>query len=186
MNRTSARDIADYFVWLAANECENDPDFLTPLKLQKLLYFAQGWALAEWGRPLFAEPIEAWRDGPVVPSIYQRYKSLGRRPILRHPATQPAHLNQTERALVRSVWNAYKRHSGWALRDLTHAEPPYVNTYKPVGPDGRCRRVISRESIRREFAARRQRRMARIKASIPKLRELARRHAATHHSRNSK
>ena len=46
----------------------------TTMKLQKLLYYCQGWHLAWEGVPLFEEPIEAWANGPVVPSIYKRHR----------------------------------------------------------------------------------------------------------------
>ena len=47
------------------------------LKLNKLLYFAQGSVLANTGSTLFIDPIEAWREGPVVPEVYHKYKSFG-------------------------------------------------------------------------------------------------------------
>ena len=52
-------------------------DLMTNLRLQKLLYFAQGWHLARFGRPLFDASIEAWPYGPVVPEVYRAYKEYG-------------------------------------------------------------------------------------------------------------
>ena len=51
-------------------------DDLTNMKLNKLLYFAQGYYLKKYGRPLFDNAIEAWEHGPVVPEVYSAYKSL--------------------------------------------------------------------------------------------------------------
>ena len=45
---------------------------VSPLRLQKLLYYCQGWSLALLGRPLFRQPIEAWMNGPVVKDVYQK------------------------------------------------------------------------------------------------------------------
>lgn len=50
---------------------------ITPLKLQKLLYYAQAWSLVFRGKALFYEDIEAWVHGPVIPLVYQRYKHHG-------------------------------------------------------------------------------------------------------------
>ncbi len=47
---------------------------ITNLKLQKLVYFAQGWALARLDHPLFAEEIQAWTYGPVIPELYAEAK----------------------------------------------------------------------------------------------------------------
>jgi uncharacterized phage-associated protein len=71
-------DIANFFIQASARQEEND---MTNLKLNKLLYYAQGVFLARAGRPLFADDIEAWSFGPVVPAVYQRYKICGKNPI---------------------------------------------------------------------------------------------------------
>lgn len=48
---------------------------LTNLHLQKVLYFLQGRFLRDFGYPLFADDIQAWNSGPVVPSVFERYCS---------------------------------------------------------------------------------------------------------------
>ena len=60
-----AIDIAKYFI----NELHPEP-----LKLQKLLYFAQGFSYAFYDKELFNDDFEAWVHGPVIPSIYHEYK----------------------------------------------------------------------------------------------------------------
>ena len=54
---------------------------ITNLKLQKLLYFAYGIHLALYDTPLFDTPIQAWKLGPVVPSVYREFKVHGENPI---------------------------------------------------------------------------------------------------------
>ena len=46
---------------------------VSPLKLQKLLYYAQAWSMVFFGRSktLFADVPQAWVNGPVYPSIYE-------------------------------------------------------------------------------------------------------------------
>ncbi|WP_366513810.1 type II toxin-antitoxin system antitoxin SocA domain-containing protein [Planktotalea sp.] len=51
------------------------------MKLQKLVYIAYGWHLALSGKKLFTEEIEAWKHGPVVPSLYHEFKHLRENPI---------------------------------------------------------------------------------------------------------
>jgi uncharacterized phage-associated protein len=71
--RSTSMAVANWFV-------ENASD-ITPLKLQKLIYFAHGWHLALRDQPLIDEYIEAWDYGPVVPSVYHEFKEFGNRPI---------------------------------------------------------------------------------------------------------
>ncbi len=171
---TSAKETAEYLVWLAAHECEDDPDYLTPLKLQKLLYYVQGWTIAEWGRPFFHEQIQAWEKGPVVPEVYAVYKNRETLPIQTDLAiAPPAALTADERAMVRSVWNAYKQYSGWTLRDMTHKEPAYVESYTPGDSQGRCRNVIRRDRIKRDFTGPERSAVARLAMKREKLRAFA-------------
>ena len=63
-------DVAKYFLSLSD---DSSGDYISNLKLQKLLYYAQGFHLAIFNKPLFNEPIEAWAHGPVVGSSYRKY-----------------------------------------------------------------------------------------------------------------
>ena len=65
--------IANYFLDLARAQ----EKALTPLKIQKLVYFANGWHLAIKGVPLINEQVEAWRFGPVIPSLYTHFERMG-------------------------------------------------------------------------------------------------------------
>ena len=72
---------------------------ITNLKLQKLLYYAQAWNLVFTGEPLFEADIEAWVHGPVVPSIFRRFKIFRWSPITTelhppHDEALEAHLGQ--------------------------------------------------------------------------------------------
>src|SRR5947207_9070578 len=70
----SALDIAKWFI----NATDRDAgDDITHLKVQKLLYYAQGWALVHLRKPLFSEDLEAWAHGPVAPSIYNHFRGYG-------------------------------------------------------------------------------------------------------------
>src|SRR5688572_9971276 len=58
----SALDVARYLIQLAA--AEDEPEELSHLRLQKLLYYVQGWSLAQRGEAMFPDRIEAWAHGP--------------------------------------------------------------------------------------------------------------------------
>ncbi|MBC6455939.1 MAG: DUF4065 domain-containing protein [Hormoscilla sp. SP5CHS1] len=67
-------DVANYFL---AQQDESAGDLISNLKLQKLVYYAQGFHLAIYVRPLFTEAIAAWTHGPVVPELYEYYQKYG-------------------------------------------------------------------------------------------------------------
>ena len=73
----NAKSTANYLIYIML-DAFND---LTNMKVNKLVYFAQGHCLSKYGRPLFTEPIEAWPHGPVVPEVYRAYRKYGDRPI---------------------------------------------------------------------------------------------------------
>ncbi len=128
MNATilDALDVARYFLAIVDEEAG---DNMTHLKLQKLLYYAQGFHLAlHGGEPLFEEPIEAWDHGPVVPQIYQLFKHYANNPIEHPESFDPQDYAPEVRELLDAVYRVYGQFTAWKLRDLTHREAPWRDT----------------------------------------------------------
>jgi len=95
------------------------------MKLQKLLYYSQGWSLAWDGVPLFDDRIEAWANGPVVPSVFRNHK--GRFVVTDWSAFGDAKtLTKSEQETVDVVLRHYGKSTGQALADLTHTERPWL------------------------------------------------------------
>jgi len=107
---------------LLARAHEED-ELLSHLKLQKLLYFCQGFTLAMTGKPLFSEAIVAWEHGPVVREVWDEYRTFGGHGIDR-PADVPI-VEPTVDDTLDDVWNAYGQFSAWRLREISHATPPW-------------------------------------------------------------
>lgn len=123
---------------------QDDEDALTNLKLQKLLYFAQGWSLVKRGGPLFDESIKAWANGPVVGWVWHEYKSYKKSPIKRPANFDPTGLDDGARAVLNDVYRRWGALEAWTLRELTHAEGPWQDTPR--------NNVISVEALRPYFA----------------------------------
>lgn len=134
--------IANYFIW-RANADEEFGDNITNLKLQKLIYYAQGFSLALNNKPVFNEQIKAWNHGPVAPSLYAKFKEFGANPIPTPECFDPERIDLETRGLLEDVYSVYGQYSAWGLRNLTHEEPPWKDT----STGG----VISREKMRRFF-----------------------------------
>ncbi|NQZ59284.1 MAG: SocA family protein [Lentisphaeraceae bacterium] len=122
---------------------------ISPLKIQKLLYYAQGWHLALAGQALFSDDIEAWDHGPVCADVYTQFKQYGWNAIPT-PANQDVNtLTDTAKAFIAKIWKAYGHYSGKALEEMTHIESPWKDSY-----DGTHGKVIPLDSIKKYFLAR--------------------------------
>lgn len=117
------------------------------MKLQKLLYFAQGHHLATFGRPLFSDTIYAWNMGPVVPSVWKEDKEGD--PWA--DETVSAKLGEAALNTVGYVLSRYGNLSGKDLEDLSHSQDPWRDANARRLPDGSVR--IEQEAIREFFAA---------------------------------
>ena len=143
MNTVPVEDVASFILILGNQYDDGDP--ISPLKLQKLLYYCQGFHLAAYDYPLFDEDIEAWEHGPVVVSVWYKYREYGDRAI-NAPSVIVNSLAEIQKRLVEKVYDAYGQYTAWKLRNLTHQEEPWRQT--------RRNRVISHESMRTHFSKR--------------------------------
>ena len=145
-----AIDVARYLIRLASHEEEPDP--LTHLRLQKLLYYVQGWSLAQRGCPMFEDRIEAWAHGPVVPAVYHTFKDFGFSFIPDNEDPIEG-LSEEESGFIVSVWEAYKGYSASSLRQMTHDEPTWLDARQGLDPAERCEAEITHEAMRTFFSS---------------------------------
>ena len=139
-----ALDIAKKLICLAQNDEPNGGELLTNLKLQKLLYYQQGFHLAFFGTPLFDESVESWMYGPVVPCVYDEYSKYGSASL---PVTTEAiTLTEDEERLFNEVFDAYREFSAIGLMNKTHSERPWLEAV----PHDRGT-VISQDSMKAYF-----------------------------------
>lgn len=111
-------DVAKFFIILANQRAD---DLMTNLKLNKMLYFAQGAYLARTGSLLFEDEIEAWQLGPVIPSVYRRYKVCGSNPIHEDKAEFSfSVLTDEERETLYDVVREFGKYTGATLVNITH------------------------------------------------------------------
>lgn len=96
------------------------------LKLQKLLYYAQGYHLACTGTSFFSDAIEAWRHGPVASNAYHTYKGYGSQAIPVIFLAQDIKVDSFQSELIDYVLETYGHKTGWELRNLTHNESPWL------------------------------------------------------------
>lgn len=116
------RDVSSFFIALAQDMADmNMGDAMTNLRLQKMLYFAQGWMLMRHGTPLFDDTIEAWPYGPVVRTCYDWYKGNGSGP-LRAEMPPKDSFSPEEYELLLDTWTELSKYSTAQLVSITHAQ----------------------------------------------------------------
>jgi len=122
-------DVANYILEVSREDSEDgEYELISHMKLQKLIYFCQGYFLAFYGKPLFPDPIEAWQHGPVCPKLYHILKGYGSSPITASIDPEKIMLNETEKHLIDMVYANYGQYSASRLRKITHEEGPWKNT----------------------------------------------------------
>lgn len=99
---------------------------VSPLKLQKLVYYAQAWSLALDGEPIFEESIEAWKNGPVVRNLLENTRN--QHYVTSINSGDPSQIDEELRDTITAVIIYYGEKSGEMLQHLTHHENPWVDT----------------------------------------------------------
>jgi uncharacterized phage-associated protein len=102
---------------------------ITPLKLQKLMYYCQGYFLAAYGERMFDENVKAWQHGPVVESVYHQYKVFGSLQIPHTPGVSFTSLSEQTQNMIDYILDSLGAFGAWALRNKTHNEAPWISSY---------------------------------------------------------
>lgn len=123
-----AMSIAKYLILKASERTEND---LTNLKLQKLLYFAQGVYSTFQCRSLIDEKFEAWEYGPVIRSVFRGFQEFGNSPLSLFDSGNLGNneLDKNTINFLDLIWEEYAVYSAFHLVDLTHQQNPWKNAY---------------------------------------------------------
>lgn len=148
MNEINAMKVANYLLSLSK---PNTQESITNLKLQKLLYYVQGFHLAITKKSLFEENIEAWAHGPVVPEVYRKFKEYRYNDIKQNVEDDFSELTSTQEKIIKEVWEIFKSYDGKELENLTHSEAPWINARNGVSEYSSSNEIISRDSIKDYF-----------------------------------
>lgn len=143
-----ALDVANFFILTGSL---NEGTEMTNARVNKLLYFAQGWHLAIYGTPLFSEDFEAWQYGPVINEIYQSFKICNSNAILETLGDFDINsLEENDIEFLTSVFCKYVDDSTSSLISKTHEkDTPWRKIYV-AGKNN----IISKEEIKKYFGAR--------------------------------
>lgn len=124
---------------------------ITPLALQKILYFIQGIYMVMFGEPLYKENCMAWVHGPVYEEVYDLFKDFKYNPIEDNRFAifkeRFKELSDHEKKVIDLVINSFGKYSGKVLEKITHNESPWKNArtdYESLQPS---REIIDKSEI---------------------------------------
>jgi uncharacterized phage-associated protein len=122
----------------------------------KLVYISYGWYLAMHNSKLFNDRIEAWKYGPVIPSLYRSTKRFGRDQIPINLVADGPISNPEMDTFYDSIVGNYAQYSGIALSNLTHREgTPWQKVFKPNVMGIEIPDILIREHYQQGLDARR-------------------------------
>ncbi len=120
-----------------------------PLKLQKLLYLAQGYSYAFYDRPLFKEDLEGWVHGPVVRNVYDMFKNYQYNSI--NTNFEVEELDDEAKEIINYVIKNFGKYDAKYLEKISHEQEPWILSRTGLDPDERSDKTISKESIANYF-----------------------------------
>ncbi|WP_299503283.1 type II toxin-antitoxin system antitoxin SocA domain-containing protein [uncultured Roseobacter sp.] len=144
---SASQELADFLIV----ESRERGDLLTPLKLQKLMFYADAWSLALYEQELTTERFQAWVHGPVALSQYHRFKENRWRPIL-DEIDRPDMTEATAKHLCEIV-DIFGVETGPALEAMTHQELPWIEARGGIPDDQPCNAFIDKNTTKVFYAA---------------------------------
>lgn len=129
-------DVARYFL---VRQDRSAP--ITPMKLQKLVYLAQGTTLAMLHRSLWdtsdlGARVTAWEKGPVVPALWRKYKGARWHQLPVPSDVELDSYDSASRAVMDAVLAKYGHLTADELANLTHHHDPWVETWAKASKEG--------------------------------------------------
>lgn len=146
-NDSNSKSKINLVIEYILNKCED----ITPLALQKSLYYVQGFYYAFYNKFLFEEDCQAWVHGPVYPDVYSRYKNYKFDPIKCIVDIDISVFTSSEIAVLDSVVKNLCCYSGKILERFTHSEYPWLSARENLKEDESSNRTICKEDIGKYF-----------------------------------
>lgn len=139
---------------------------VTPLKLQKLLYYIQAWNLVYFNTPVFQEEPEAWVNGPVYRTVYDYYKDYQMFEFIKIAPEEKQQLDESvvqmmsnvgftpeQQELFDEILSKYGKMASADLGLRTHNEDPWKNARNGLGIFDYSNNVITHASMAQYYCS---------------------------------
>jgi uncharacterized phage-associated protein len=148
MEKITAHKIAKYII----SELQDAGEAVSNIKLQKLLYYVQGWHMGLYDKQVFEDEFQAWRNGPVIYDVFKEYEAFG----AYNPITKLTHRPNVSEALEKHIYEVlecYGGESAFSLVALTHREWPWIEARGDLPLHASSQNIISKNTMKDFFAA---------------------------------
>jgi len=136
--------------WFVNHADRASGEAITQLKLQKLVYYADAWFLANFDKPLIKEDFEAWAHGPVVPALYAKYRSHGWNAL---PPEAGVKVPEDLDDYLEAVFEEYGQYGAKKLEKMTHNEEPWLAARGNLSPEAASSTKISKVVMRNFYGS---------------------------------
>lgn len=137
----------DLVIEYLLNDCED----ITPLALQKALYYIQGFYYAFNKTFLFSQDCEAWVHGPVYKNVYYKYRDYKFDLIESNTEIDKSMFSTEETEVIDSVAKYVCCYSGKVLENFTHLESPWLSARGNLLKLNPSSEIITKENIGQYF-----------------------------------
>lgn len=121
-----ALEVAKYIV----NLCLEQGRPISNLQLQKIMYLAHVFYIMKEQENLIDDAFEAWRLGPVIPEVYEKYSIYAGAPIIPFYKDE-ANIDSEKIRVVEKLIINLSAKKPWKLVELTHLKDgAWDKTYK--------------------------------------------------------
>lgn len=142
-------DVANYFISKSTYE-----DCITPLKLQKLCFYAQAWNMVWEDKEIFSDEFQAWVHGPANYDLYMKYKNFGSDQInIVDEDYNEEVFTKSEKETLDAIWEAYGGYTGKYLEQLTHQEAPWLVIRGDLLPGQGSERIIPTKLMKEYYSS---------------------------------
>lgn len=146
----SSIDVKVVARWFINNVDREAGEAITQLKVQKLVYYADAWFLANFDKPLIEPDFEAWAHGPAIRALYAKYRDYGWDAL---PMEKGARPTPEVAEFLQAVYDEYGQFSAKTLERMTHEEKPWIDARAGLPPEAASNSVIPKLEIRNFYAA---------------------------------
>lgn len=143
-------DVANYFISQSRIE---EGNIVTPLKLQKLCYYAQAWSLVWDDKELFNEDFEAWAHGPANYNLFDKYRDYKYNIIDEVDSDYSEDIfKKDQKETLEAIWRDYGIYEPKYLEELTHQEEPWIDARQDCAPGEICSNIITKQSMKEFYS----------------------------------
>lgn len=116
---------------------------MTAMKLQKLAFYVKAWGLVWDEEEMFPETFEAWANGAVSPSLYDKHRKMFKVSVDLFSDANCGVLKKHQKETIDRVIDFYGKYTAQQLSDINHQETPWIKSRGNLPPTAPSKKIIT-------------------------------------------